>query len=109
MGCSLMKNCYTNYSEDLKGKNPDPSNFKIIKYWIKHYNKEVYTILRVNYPNCTNYEGDKILVFKGHRNDILNTRYLDPHFSKAMDSPIMRINPSEEGLSLINSIFSGRI
>jgi hypothetical protein len=39
--------------------NPDPKNFKIIK--TQQIGESL--ILMVNYPNCTNFEGDKILFY----------------------------------------------
>lgn len=106
MGMGPMKSCYTNYSEEAKDKNPDPSKFKIMKRYNGMYNKQLYDIFVVKYENCTAYEGDKILVFKGTRNDIANTMYLDPHFSKRMDSPLIRVNPNQEGWDFLYSLFN---
>ena len=44
-----------------KDINPNPKNFKIIR---QEY-LSPFTLLWVNYPNCVNYEGNKILVFRG--------------------------------------------
>lgn len=78
--------------------NPDPYNYKI-KSYTQLYN---YLILEINYPNCLNYEGNKILVFKGVTlKDIKKQKCIDPHFSdnKNYISPIARFEPTKEGLS----------
>ena len=56
-------------------------------------------MIEVNYPDCTNYEGRKILIFKGcSYHDIVAQKELDPHFSDSKKlSPFMRIEPTEKG------------
>jgi len=79
-------------------KNPDPYNFNIEKMMYTNG----FTILIVNYPNCTNYEGQKILVYKGNvMNKLKDTNFLDPHFMENDISPIARFTPSDEGLQLV--------
>jgi hypothetical protein len=82
------------YKEELP--NPNPYNFKISQY------REIgnYLIVFINYPDCTNYEGNKILVFKDARFiDLTMQEEIDPHFSenKTKLSPIARFVPSNEG------------
>ncbi|RJQ25013.1 hypothetical protein C4577_06420 [Candidatus Parcubacteria bacterium] len=94
----------TSFKEEPKSKkkkepklpNPDPNNYKIVKA------EEVngYLILMINYPDCTNYEGNKILLFKGVTLlDIVNQKYIDPHFfeDSKIHSPIARFVPTGEG------------
>jgi len=76
--------------------NPDPNNYKVVKA------KELagHLILQLNYPDCTNYEGNKILVFKGITLiDLINQRKIDPHFFKHSQykSPIARFEPTDMG------------
>ena len=94
---------YTGPSSRVRNpNNPDPKNFNIErlsgvgKFWIAE----------VNYPNCTNYEGRKILLFdkmfEGKpltRRKILYLKTLDPHFSenKKYLSPIARFEPTIRG------------
>lgn len=85
---------YTNRVINDYGNNPDPKNFKILKF------EEIgnYTVLKVNYPNCTNFEGNKIMVYFGYRAHQLYTlNELDPHFSEDKISPIARFAPTELG------------
>jgi hypothetical protein len=60
-------------------------------------------ILKVNYPGCVTFEGNKILVFKDvDPIDLLNQKVLDPHFfqNDKIASPIARFRPSDEGWKL---------
>lgn len=68
-------------------------------------------MVQLNYPDCTNYEGNKILLFKGVTLvELINQKYIDPHFfqSKEVRSPVARFVPTDEGwnmaLSLINAL-----
>ena len=76
--------------------NPDPKNFNIIK----HTKIGRFLIVKINYPNCTNYEGDKILVYEDISIEILRQKEeLDPHFcdnDKCL-SPLARFEPTEKG------------
>jgi len=78
-----------------KMPNPDPSNF-IIKDSFSH---KGYRILWVNYPDCTNYEGDKILVYPPSVDVslLVAKNKLDPHFFNLGDSPIARFEPTKKG------------
>ena len=76
--------------------NPDPKNFNIIEA----YEGQAGTALRVEYPDCTNYEGVKILVFREVRLSRLRKRKtLDPHFcDKGFHvSPFARFEPTDLG------------
>jgi hypothetical protein len=101
---SHWKNCclYDNLSNNVwntKSKKrpeaPDKTNFNIIKLEQVNYN----VVIWVNYPNCTNYEGNKICVYKNTDfYDFVNIRILDPHFSKDETlSPFARFEPTENG------------
>jgi hypothetical protein len=83
--------------KDTKLPNPNPENFKIIASLCC----EDFLIVRVNYPDCTNFEGDKILVYQGDitAEDLAKRKTLDPHFhdNPKHPSPIARFEPTEEG------------
>lgn len=76
--------------------NPDPNN-----YVIKQYNQcGKYLLVAITYPDCTNYEGRKILLYKGITiKKLLKQKIIDPHFSdnKKFYSPIARFEPTQEG------------
>jgi hypothetical protein len=77
--------------------NPDPTNFRMIR--VERIGDFVLAL--VNYPDCINYEGNKILVF--HSPETINftkLRKLDPHFCDVCKvSPIARFEPTERGWS----------
>jgi len=72
--------------------NPDPNRFNIVDIYYNGKN----TVVRVKYEGCTNYEGLKIMVYKGFL-DTKDIKELDPHFCENHVSPIARFEPTEEG------------
>ena len=79
--------------------NPNPNNWQALQ--IKEIGK--YLVLELKYPDCTNYEGRKILVFENITMiDLINQRSIDPHFSsnKVMKSPIARFVPTQAGWNM---------
>lgn len=92
-------------TEDVR--NPDPTKYKIIL----HKEQNGFLLVLINYPNCTNYEGNKILLYKGVTyNQLVSQKVIDPHFSenKRFKSPIARFEPTdygwELGLKLMNIV-----
>ncbi len=89
-----------NNSLDKVVSNPDPTKYRILRE--KRINN--FIILKINYTESTNYEGNKILVFKDHSLlDIVNQKEgIDPHFSdnSSLISPIARFRPDDEGWNL---------
>lgn len=87
----------TDTVEPRKLPNPDPHNFNIEKF--EQVGK--YAVIRVKYPDCTNYEGRKILVFESTVEEVLKQKVLDPHFcDDGHLSPIARFEPTEKGWDL---------
>lgn len=80
------------YPEKLP--NSDPNNFKVIDY--KQFNNYLY--VEVQYPDCTNFEGRKILVYRNMTVlQFMNLKTLDPHFQDGDGSPIARFAPTQHG------------
>ena len=76
--------------------NPNPKNFLIMH----SFSIGNYLVVKVCYPDCTNYEGVKILVYWGTSVKKLNIQgSLDPHFSENKEyvSPIARFEPTKYG------------
>lgn len=76
--------------------NPNPSNFKILR--LAQVDKLLVTM--IEYPNCNNYEGRKILVLENiTKKELRKLKTLDPHFcdSGKHISPVARFVPSEAG------------
>lgn len=83
--------------------NPNPKNFVILR----SQRIGAYLIMEIHYPDCTNYEGHKVLLFKGTtREKLLNQGSIDPHFSnnKRMISPIARFEPTPTGWSMARKV-----
>lgn len=81
---------------DSKSKNPDPKRYSIKRM----HKKGDFLIIRINYPDCSNFEGNKILVYKDCTIvELAQQGSIDPHFSdsKEFHSPIARFRPDDEG------------
>jgi len=86
---------YSGSNNPIDG-NPDPRNYRIIK--VDEINN--FLIVKIKYPNCVNYEGEKILVFKDvNLITLINQHNIDPHFSNnsKYHHPIVRFVPTDEG------------
>ena len=83
-------------SDRIRYINPNPSNFVIERAELMGK----FIVVKIYYPDCTNYEGRKILVYKNIRlNEIIKSAALDPHFcdDKTHISPIARFEPMTRG------------
>ncbi len=84
-------------------KRPNPIEPRADNYKVnQHLELGKFLILDLTYPNCTNYEGRKILVFKASYEDVvIKQKLIDPHFSnnKNYISPVARFDP-KHGWSL---------
>lgn len=57
-----------------------------------------YVAVKIRYPDCTNYEGVKILVFRSTVQSVRAQRRIDPHFGRGdLTYPIARFQPTAEG------------
>ncbi len=94
MGINMFRrNCRT-APFDIAAPNPDPSKF-YIEETIAVGNCIVAIVV---YPNCTNFEGKKILVFRDMSLKWLKSlTTLDPHFSTEATSPFARFEPTDDG------------
>lgn len=78
--------------------NPDPKNFKIITD--EHIGE--YNLVVIQYPDCTNYEGKKVLLYTNKDwEKIKKHKSIDPHFCENHPCPVARFAPTEEGLTLV--------
>ena len=92
MGCSFLKrSCYID--QNAPAPNPDPSRWELLNYYIFPNSY----VLKVRYYDATNFDGVKIMVYKGKYRKRL---FLDPHFEDNPEAPIARFRPDEEGLAL---------
>lgn len=91
--------------------DPNPDNFKLIR---SYQQGERHFAVMVNYPNCINYEGNKIIVYRNVSfGKFLSQKSLDPHFfrGKIGDvTPFARFEPTDAGwnaaIKLVNELES---
>jgi hypothetical protein len=90
--------------ENIRNPNPNPKRYTIKRS--RRFGKASglgnYLVIEINYPDCTNYEGNKILVFEDTTLIELSRQGgIDPHFSNNLKykSPIGRFVPTKEGLT----------
>lgn len=95
-GDDFTWNC-NDKSPDNTSPDPNPENFKIKQ--IREIGKYLWVL--VNYPNCSTFKGDKILIYRNvTRNRIKLYARLDPHFSETGLSPVARFRPDSDGVEL---------
>lgn len=95
MGCNFFaRSCWTDPdNSEAKAPNPSPERWTLLELVeFKHAH-----VVVVQYHDCTNYEGKKILVRKGVWEA---PNYLDPHFAEKMEAPIARFPPTLEGFDM---------
>ena len=95
-GNSSSSDCDCNYCEQKPEKlpNPDPRN------WVVNAARHIgdYLVVEMIYPDCTNYEGKKVMVFKCKMEDLKEQAVVDPHFGEGqMHYPIARFEPTVNG------------
>lgn len=83
--------------------NPDPRNYEIVA------SQKIgeFLIVQVFYPDCTNYEGRKTLMFEGVTIDeLVNQGSIDPHFAENKDfhSPVARFEPTPKGWEMAQKL-----
>lgn len=96
MGLGLFSRSYKDKEYVYVDNNPKPDNYEIVDYF-EGYN---HLAMFVKYPDATNYEGNKVLVYEGvSLLNILHQRTIDPHFldDETYFSPIARFVPTPEG------------
>ena len=92
MGIGMGRACWTNPTAAAPNPNPGRWERLLVRQYPGAY------VLKARYPDCTNFEGVKIMVFRGDYRTLGDT--LDPHFSPMPDSPIARFIPNKEGWDL---------
>lgn len=83
--------------------NPKPNNYIIKKYYSIKNN----LVVVINYPDCTNYEGDKVLVYSNvNIKELKEQKLIDPHFSnnKKFKSPFARFEPTQFGIEMAKKL-----
>lgn len=78
------------------GNNPDPERFTVLQV----EGVGPHCVARINYPDATNYEGTKVLLYL-HTNPeaVWEAKQLDPHFAESGNPPFARFEPTGAGWS----------
>jgi hypothetical protein len=81
--------------------NPDPKRFTILDWeYVNCVAK--YLIVKIQYPDARNYEGVKVMVYRGFKDteELLRAtnNMIDPHFSETGVSPIARFAPLHDAM-----------
>ncbi len=107
MGLTVFRISKASYDVDSKYEpiipqnNPNPLNYEIIKTFERITGRRTnYLLVDIKYPDCTNYEGRKILLYENVSLCQLKLqKQIDPHFCESVDyfSPIARFAPTKEG------------
>jgi hypothetical protein len=76
--------------------NPNPKNFEITRI---HQTTKDWCVVEVKYPDATNYEGRKVMLYRSSISVVACQNRLDPHFCDEKDclSPFARFEPTPEG------------
>lgn len=96
--CDRNCGCRTEVPKKIENPNPDPKKFRIENL----VNFGRFQAMFVNYPNCTNYEGNKILVTENL--DFTNCKELDPHFCEKHPFVVARFEPTDRGWQLAKAL-----
>jgi hypothetical protein len=102
-----IKKSGSNYeTERVSEFDPNPTKFMIRKFTEQNGNLAIL----VDYPNCKNYEGAKVIVYKNTNwEQVRRLKELDPHFTnEASIKPFARFEPTTEGwlkaVELLNAL-----
>ena len=82
--------------KELKKSMPNPNIFEIIN--IAEIGNHL--LVEIKYPNCNNFEGNKILLYLGlNAEQFKKFKTIDPHFSdnENYKSPFARFRPTQQG------------
>ncbi len=91
--------------------NPNPKNFRIKRSRVFGKASRLpiednpfitgrFLLIEINYPDCTNFEGNKILVYEDVTlSQLIKQKSIDPHFTsnRKFKAPIARFIPNARG------------
>lgn len=104
MGVAIgFSRCSDDYTkESVTTPNPNKFNFKILDKKIKGD----YLLVHIIYPDCTTFDGKKLILFKGiDFNDLSEMSEIDPHFLED-NNVAARFRCNTEGLHLANILLN---
>lgn len=94
MGFSMFSSsCGSNPNPKLPNPNPKKFNIEVANQ------VGDYCICIIAYPDCTTFDGKKVLVFKDSSINIMKREIIDPHFLGKQNDPIARFPATKDGIS----------
>lgn len=100
VGISRSSCCCEDTPIQASPANPNPDKYDILDKYEYTNNSCTYVVLLIKYVGCTNYEGQKILLYQNCTfMDLMFQKTLDPHFCDNPNHiyPIARFIPTLEG------------
>lgn len=92
--CCLYDSVHPTKTTSCIETNPNPIRFELLH--TKQIGKNL--VVKIKYPDCTNFEGTKIILYKNRTvKEIQDSDFIDPHFSKTGLMPFARFVPTDEG------------
>jgi hypothetical protein len=100
MGCNIFKRSSdAAWAARATSQRPDPRDPNPAVFMIKQIRQiRDFVVAMIHYPNCTNYGGDKILVWHGVTvADVRSRTLIDPHFIDGDETLVARFLPTVGG------------
>jgi hypothetical protein len=91
----FSRSCFTNYA--APAPNPSPDRWALVD--IAEFRNGY--VLKVKYAGCTNFEGLKVMVYRGRYTP---TARLDPHFADNDAAPVARFKPDVDGWGMATDL-----
>ena len=97
---------YSTTTTPARDGNPNKYRFELVRRLDFPKADRKVSVVEINYPDCFNYKGNKILVYADSAvlDEGLKSKCLDPHFLNNETSPVARFEPTEIGWILALSL-----
>ena len=82
----------------FKDTDPNPKLFRMVIHKCKQIGEN--SLLFINYPNCTTFDGNKIILIKTSCFMQMEHGTIDPHFFNDRPSPFARFKADDEGYKM---------
>ncbi len=89
-------------ASDLPPGDPNPERFKIL--CLEQFGP--FCVAVIQWPDASNYDGQKVAVYRATPEQLRAAKTLDPHFQEKRGPlvPIARFEPTTDGISMANSL-----
>jgi hypothetical protein len=66
--------------KEMRDESPDPRNWELLEEFQRNASGGPLIALKLRYPKCKNYKGEKVLVFRATLSQLVKQKVIDPHF-----------------------------